>query len=375
MATMSTRFGNLSPLKQALLALEDLQRKLAQSERQRSEPVAIIGMGCRLPHASDPKRYWRLLRNGEDAVSEVPASRWRIEDYYDPNPDMPGKMSTKWGGFIDDIDQFDPEFFGISPREAANMDPQQRLLLEVAWEALENAGQGPQELVNCRTGVFVGITGDEYAQEFYRSGDLSLFNAYFASGIARSVTGGRVSYTLGIQGPNLSIDTACSSSLVAVHTACLYLRMGECRMALAGGVNIILAPEMSISFSKSHMMAADGRCKAFDSRADGFVRAEGCGVVALKRLSDAFEDGDHILAIIRGSAINQDGRSSGLTVPSLGAQQAVLRQALANGGVKPEEIGYVEAHGTGTAIPSKRARWPLCWEWGAPRTIRWWWAR
>ncbi len=350
METTSSRFGNLSPLKQALLALEDLQRKVAQSERVRTEPVAIIGMGCRLPHASDPLRYWRLLRDGVDAVGEVPASRWRTEDYYDPNPDAPGKMSTKWGGFLDDIDRFDPEFFGISPREAANMDPQQRLLLEVVWEVLENAGQGPRELVNCRTGVFVGITGDEYAQEFYRADDLSAFNAYFASGIARSVAGGRISYTLGIQGPNLSIDTACSSSLVAVHTACLYLRMGECRLALAGGVNVILAPEISIAYSRSHMMAADGRCKAFDSRADGFVRAEGCGMVALKRLSDALEDGDRILAIIRGSAINQDGRSSGLTVPSLGAQQAVLRQALAHGGVKPEEIGYVEAHGTGTAL-------------------------
>ncbi len=230
------------------------------------------------------------------------------------------------------------------------MDPQQRLLLEVVWETLENAGQGPRELVNCRTGVFVGITGDEYAQEFHRADDLSAFNAYFASGIARSVAAGRISYTLGIQGPNLSIDTACSSSLVAVHTACLYLRMGECRLALAGGANVILAPEIFIAHSKSHMMAADGRCKAFDSRADGFVRAEGCGVVALKRLSDAIEDRDQILAIIRGSAINQDGRSSGLTVPSLGAQQAELRQALANGGIKPEEIGYVEAHGTGTAL-------------------------
>jgi malonyl CoA-acyl carrier protein transacylase len=350
MDPISNRFANLSPLKQALLALEDLQARLAKSESGRTEPIAIIGMGCRFPGAGNTAEFWSLLRNGEDKVREVPASRWKIDDYYDPDADVAGKMSTRWGGFLDEVDQFDAEFFGISPREAASMDPQQRLLLEVAWEALEDAGQGPRELSACQTGVFVGVTGDEYAQLFHRQQDLSVFNAYFASGIARSVAGGRVSYTLGIQGPNLSIDTACSSSLVAVHTACLNLRMGECRMALAGGVNVILSPEIGIAFSKAHMMAADGRCKAFDSRADGFVRAEGCGVMVLKRLSDAQADGDRILALIRGSSVNQDGRSSGLTVPNRRAQEAVIRQALANGKVEPLDIGYVEAHGTGTEL-------------------------
>ena len=277
-------------------------------------------------------------------------------------------MSTRWGGFLDDIDQFDAEFFGISPREAAAMDPQQRLLLEVAWEALEDAGQGPHELGACQTGVFVGITSDEYAQLFHRQRNLSVFNAYFASGIARSVAGGRVSYTLGIQGPNLSIDTACSSSLVAVHTACLNLRMGECRMALAGGSNVILSPEIGIAFSKAHMMAADGRCKTFDARADGFVRGEGCGVVVLKRLSDAQQDGDRILALIRGSSVNQDGRSSGLTVPNRRAQEAVIRQALANGKVQPLDIGYVEAHGTGTELGDPIEAQALAAELGAGRT-------
>jgi len=346
----SNRVGNLSPLKQALLALEDLQARLAKSERGRTEPIAIIGLGCRFPGASNPAEFWRLLQNGEDSVREVPQSRWMIDEFYDPDPDSPGKMSTRWGGFLDGIDQFDAEFFGISPKEAAAMDPQQRLLLEVAWEALEDAGQGPRELAACQTGVFVGITGDEYAQLFYRQQDLSAFNAYFASGIARSVAGGRISYTLGVQGPNLAIDTACSSSLVAVHTACLNLRMGECRMALAGGSNIILSPEIGIAFSKAHMMAPDGRCKVFDSRADGFVRGEGCGIVVLKRLSDAEADGDRILALIRGSSVNQDGRSSGLTVPNRRAQEAVIRQALANGNVQPLDIGYVEAHGTGTKL-------------------------
>jgi acyl transferase domain-containing protein/NADPH:quinone reductase-like Zn-dependent oxidoreductase len=350
MHSASNRFANLSPLKQALLAVEDMQARLAQFERERAEPIAIIGMGCRFPHADDPYRFWELLTRGEDAVESVPPARWRSEDYYDANPETPGKMSTRWGGFLDAVDQFDPEFFGISPREAISMDPQQRLMLEVAWEALENAGQGPRAQRNSRTGVFLGIAGDEFLQRFYRDGDLSAFNAYFASGVARSVAGGRVSYTLGLEGPNLSIDTACSSSLVAVHTACVYLHSQECRMALAGGVNVILSPEIGIAFSKSGMMAADGRCKAFDSRADGFVRGEGCGVVVLKRLSDALTDGDRILALIRGSAVNQDGRSSGLTVPNLSAQQSVIRQALAAGSVQPEEVGYVEAHGTGTAL-------------------------
>jgi acyl transferase domain-containing protein/NADPH:quinone reductase-like Zn-dependent oxidoreductase/acyl carrier protein len=346
----SDRFANLSPLKQALLTMENLEQQVQRFELERSEPIAIVGMGCRFPHANNPEHFWELLQKGGDAVSEVPAVRWPIEDFYDPNPDTPGKMSTRWGGFLDAVDGFDPEFFGISPREAVSMDPQQRLMLEVVWEALENAGQGPQALQQGRTGVFVGISSDEFLHRFFRAADLNAFSGYFASGIARSVAGGRVSYTLGIQGPNLAIDTACSSSLVAIHTACLYLRTQQCRMALAGGVNVILSPEIGIAFSKSHMMAADGRCKAFDSRADGFVRGEGCGIVVLKRLSDALADGDRILALIRGSAVNQDGRSSGLTVPNLSAQQAVIRQALADGSVEPAEVGFVEAHGTGTAL-------------------------
>jgi acyl transferase domain-containing protein/acyl carrier protein len=344
------RFAQLSPLKQAVLAIEELQARLTAAEQARNEPIAIIGMGCRFPGANGIASFWKLLETGSDAVREVPESRWKIDDYYDPNPDAPGKMSSRWGGFLDAIDQFDPEFFGISPREATFMDPQQRLLLEVSWEALENAGQSPRDLSACQTGIFVGLTSDEYAQLSYRDGDLSRFNAYFASGTARSIAGGRISYVLGVEGPNMSIDTACSSSLVALHSACMHLRMRECRMALAGGVTIILSPEIGIAFSKAHMMASDGRCKAFDARADGFVRGEGCGVVVLKRLSDALTDGDHILAVIRGSAVNQDGRSSGMTAPNGAAQKAVIRTALKHAGVRPEQIGYVEAHGTGTSL-------------------------
>lgn len=342
--------NTLSPLKRALLAVEEMQDRLAQIERARREPLAIIGMGCRFPGAPDPDAFWQLLERGGDAIGEVPESRWSLSDYFSSDVDAPGKMMTRWGGFLDQVDRFDPEFFGISPREAALMDPQQRLLLEVAWEALENAAQGPASWNNGKTGVFIGITGDEYSQRIIRSGNPVLFNAYFASGIARSVAGGRISYTLGLEGPNFSIDTACSSSLVAVHNACVYLRTGQCRMALAGGVNVILSPEIGITFSKAHMMASDGRCKTFDSRADGFVRAEGCGLVVLKRLSDAVADGDRILALIRGSAINQDGRSSGLTIPNVSAQESVIRDALADSGARADEVGYIEAHGTGTAL-------------------------
>jgi acyl transferase domain-containing protein len=340
----------LSPIKQALLAFEEMRAKVESLERCQSEPIAVIGLACRFPGAPDAGSFWSMLRDGRDAVSEVPISRWDSEALYDPDPDVAGKTATKWGGFLDQVDEFDPEFFGISPREAVAMDPQQRLLLEVAWEALENAGQGPRRLAACPTGVFIGITGDEYAQLTFKLNDPAQIDAYFASGIARSVASGRVSYVLGIQGPNLSIDTACSSSLVAVHAACLHLRSKECRMAIAGGVNIVLSPEITMAFSRAHMMARDGRCKAFDERADGFVRGEGCGLVVLKRLPDALADGDSVLAVIRGSAVNQDGHTSGLTVPNGPAQEAVIRAALERAGLQPGEIDYVEAHGTGTAL-------------------------
>ncbi|HEV2132162.1 MAG TPA: polyketide synthase, partial [Longimicrobiaceae bacterium] len=343
------RISQLDPKRLALLAAQ-LQSRVDAMEKARTEPVAIVGMACRFPGGADtPEAFWRLLQCGVDAIREVPAERWDVDALYDPDPDAPGKMSTRWAGLLERVDLFDAPFFGIAPREAASMDPQQRLLLELSWEALERAGLSAEKLVGSLTGVFVGISGSDYSQIHLRAG-LESVDAYTASGSAHSVAAGRLSFVLGLQGPCFPIDTACSSSLVAVHQAMQSLRAGECRMALAGGVNLILSPETTIALSKSRMMAPDGRCKAFDARADGFVRGEGGAILVLKRLSDAEADGDSIVALIRGSAINQDGRSNGLTAPNGPAQEAVIRAALASGGVEPEQIGYVEAHGTGTSL-------------------------
>ncbi len=310
--------------------------------------LAIIGLGCRFPGANNPEAFWQLLRDGKDAITEVPPERWDINAFYDPNLKSPGKMNTRWGGFLEQVDLFDPHFFGISPREAERMDPQQRLLLEVSWEALENAGIAPEQLAGSQTGVFFGISNNDYSR--LQSKTPADVDAYTVISNADSIAANRLSYVLDLRGPSLIVDTACSSSLVALHQAYQSLRLEECNMAIVGGVNLILSPELTISFSQARMMAADGRCKTFAADADGYVRGEGCGVVILKRLSDALRDNDNILALIRGSAINQDGRSNGLTAPNGPAQQAVIRQALKNAGVAPEEISYVETHGTGTAL-------------------------
>jgi acyl transferase domain-containing protein/acyl carrier protein/protein-L-isoaspartate O-methyltransferase len=349
MSDLFDRISQLSPKRLALLVM-DLQAKLEASQQRLAEPIAVIGMGCRFPgSANNPELFWNNLREGVDSIGEIPASRWDAKELYDPDPAAPGKIATLWGGFIDDIDQFDPQFFGISPREATTMDPQQRLLLEVSWEALENAGYAPDKLFGSKTGVFVGICNHDYAQ-LMLEGDPSNYDMYVSTGGAPSVASGRISYILGLQGPAITVDTACSSSLVAIHMAVQSLRNGECRLALAGGSNAILAPEVTVTLSKANMMAPDGRCKTFDEAADGFVRSEGCGVVVLKPLSDALAAGDHILAVIRGSAINQDGRSNGLTAPNGPSQVSVIRDALANAGVEPHEISYVETHGTGTSL-------------------------
>jgi acyl transferase domain-containing protein len=340
----------LSPIKRALVEVREMRAKLDQLERARQEPIAIVGLGCRLPGASSPEAYWEILRNGVDAISEIPRERWSIDEYYDADPEAAGRMYVRHGGFLKDVDRFDASFFGITPREASAMDPQQRLLMEVTWEALERAGIPPDSLMGQRGGVFIGISTSDYFQLELRSVAAESIDAYLASGGCGSVAAGRLAYFLGLQGPAVAIDTACSSSLVAIHAACQSLRSGESTIAIAGGVSLMLVPELTINFCRARMLAADGRCKTFDKSADGYVRSEGCGVVVLKRLSDAVDAGDRILALVRGTAVNQDGRSSGLTVPNGPAQEAVIREALRAAGVKPAEVQYVEAHGTGTAL-------------------------
>ena len=341
----------LSPLQRAFIALEETRARLKAVESAAREPIAIIGLGCRVPgQANDAASFWRLLRDGVDATSDVPADRWDVDAFYHPDPDHPGTIATRRGGFLGDVSQFDPTFFGIARREAQGMDPQQRLLLEVAWEALEHAGQAPDTLERSNTGVYVGMAGSDYAYMQLETGDRTLLDPHFASGIGHSVVSGRLSYLLGLQGPSVTIDTACSSSLVAVHQASQALRAGECRMALAAGVNLILSPDIYVALSRSRMLSPDGRCHTFDAAADGFARGEGCGVVVLKRLSDAVQDGDRVLAVIRGSAVNQDGASSGLTAPNGPQQEAVIREALSRSGVSPRDVSYVEAHGTGTQL-------------------------
>jgi acyl transferase domain-containing protein/acyl carrier protein len=332
--------ANLAPEKRAILA---------EMLRPSPEPVAIVGMGCRFPGgANNPELFWELLVNGRDAITPIPADRWPVDDYYDPDPAAPGKINSRYGAFLDQVDQFDAAFFGISPREAVRMDPQQRLFLEVAWEALEDAGQSQAMLAGSNTGVFAGVYQGDYS--WFQFDDVDKVDAYVASGMSHAIVANRLSYLFDLKGPSLAVDTACSSSLVAFHLACQSLRHKECDMALAGGVNLILSPLFMLPVAKWGMLAADGCCKTFDARADGMVRGEGCGVVVLKRLADARRDGDRILAICRGTAANQDGRTNALTAPNGLSQKEVIRRALQEAGLSGSQIGYVEAHGTGTAL-------------------------
>jgi natural product biosynthesis luciferase-like monooxygenase protein len=311
-------------------------------------PIAILGLACRFPGAPGARAFWRLLRDRKDAIREVPADRWDVDAYYHPEPGTPGKMNTRWGGFLDAIDLFDPQLFGLSPREAESMDPQQRLAIEIAFEALQDAAIAPSSLRGQEGGVFIGAHLSDYYHLLLAEG--AELGAHTSSGNAHSILANRISYLFDLKGPSLAVDTACSSSLVALHMACRSLRDGESNIAIAGGVNLILSPEVTIALSQAGMMSSDGRCKAFDARADGYVRSEGCGLVVLKRLEDALRDGDPVRAVIRGSAVNQDGRSNGLTAPNGPSQEAVISRALADAGVANEEVSYVEAHGTGTPL-------------------------
>ncbi|MFD0313328.1 type I polyketide synthase [Streptomyces flavalbus] len=336
-------------LKRAYLTMARLQRQVEEYERARSEPIAIVGVGCRFPGGvTDTDTYWRLLTDGVDAIRDIPADRWDNDAFYAEEPGRPGTINTRSGGFLDRIDQFDHDFFGISRREALAMDPHQRLTLEVAWEALENAGQAPSALAGSRTGVFMGVATSDYVTAQIRH--IEDVSAYTSSGAAQSFIPGRIAYLLDLRGPNLAVDTACSSSLVAVHQACQSLRTGECDTALAGGVNVVMSPVLLVSQSQFGSVSRQGRAMTFSDSADGYVRGEGCGVVVLKRLSDAVRDGDRVLALVRGGAVNQDGRSSGITAPNGAAQREVYRAALDASGVKPQQVGLIETHGTGTRL-------------------------
>nr|WP_203073874.1 non-ribosomal peptide synthetase [Roseomonas ponticola] len=341
----------MTPMQQAVVALQRLRARNAELERASSAPIAIIGMGCRYPAGSDsPDAMWQALLEGRDGSREVPRDRWDIDALYDPEPGRAGRMYVRKSCFLDRVDGFEPLFFRISPREAIGIDPQQRLLLEVTWEALEDAGIAPPSLVGSRTGVYVGISTNDYSALLSRTAHGSGSNAAAGAGNAASVASGRISYSFGFQGPCMAVDTACSSSLVATHLAVQALRARECGLAIVAGVNLMLTPDITINFCLGRMLSPDGACKTFDAGADGYVRGEGCGALVLKRLSDAVADGDRVLAVIRGSAVNQDGRSAGLTAPNGPAQEAVIRAALANAGLTPDDIDAIEAHGTGTAL-------------------------
>ena len=339
-------------MKNALNEINSLRSQLAAVEAQKNEPIAIVGMSCRFPGgATTPERFWVLLREGISAITEIPADRWDVDEYYDADPTSSGKMHTRYGGFLDEVDTFEASFFNIAAREAVSMDPQQRLLLEVSWEALESANIVPATLFDSSTGVFIGIGGSNYKSLMIENRSrIGKTDLYDLSGTDVSVAAGRISYILGLMGPSFVVDTACSSSLVSVHQACQSLRQRECDLALAGGVGLLIDPNEMIGLSEGGMLASDGSCKTFDANANGYVRGEGCGMIALKRLSDATADGDNILAIIRGSMINHDGHSSGLTAPRGPAQVSVIKQALHRAGIAPDAVSYIEAHGTGTPL-------------------------
>lgn len=313
------------------------------------DPIAVVAVSCRFPGAPDPESFWELLAGGVDAIREVPEDRWDIDEFYDPDPDTPGKTYTRFGGFLDGIDGFDPEFFGISPREAVWIEPQQRLMLETVWEGLERAGYAPSDLRGSRTGVFTGVAANEYAH-LLSAESIDKIEPHFITGNALNAISGRVAFALGFEGPAVAVDTACSSALVAVHQACQALQSGDCDLALAGGVNVLLSPVTVVAASRARMLSPVGRCKTFDASADGYVRSEGCGVLVLKRLSDAVRDGDRVCAVIPASSVNQDGASSGLTVPNGGAQQRLIEATLARAGLSGADVDYLEAHGTGTPL-------------------------